>query len=65
VITLSDTLKEIVEKLKTQKIVKVSKSETCVSRNSIFYSDILTLTLEDNTTIELTLKAYDMRDPKK
>lgn len=58
-----DTLKAIVKKLETHRIVKVSKFESC-SRDSVFYDDGLSLTLEDNTIIELTLKAYDMTKPK-
>jgi len=56
---MTDILKAIVEKLKTHKIVKVSKFETS-NRDTVFYDDVLSLTLEDNTTIELTLKSYDM-----
>lgn len=57
---MTDTLKEIAKKLETQKIVKASNFETC-SRDSVFYDDCLSLTLEDGNTIELTLKAYDIR----
>lgn len=60
---MTNTIDEIVNALKTEKILKVSKGSDCPNRD-IFSYDMITIKTETKT-IDLTLLRYWIKDNKK